>query len=136
MKTLRMRVVYQNSEMFASMYSCPDIKGNPQKTLAHVQKVGDRRNGPIARYELVDDQTYLVVKAARVWEMTPQGEVGDDMDFKIKMVRAGLFEDTGDILMLVKAGDRVQVITEKEIVTVDTHHATIKRDPMPEGVPV
>src|SRR6266705_2650984 len=122
MKTLRYKLTPKPGSKITDItwFSGPDIKGNAEKTLAHVQKIADQKNVAVTN-SLVSDLEYLTMRAARAWLMTEPGDEAEDKNFKFKLVAAGLFQDTADIISFVcgQVDDTtVQVITATTCTTI------------------
>jgi len=125
---LRMKVTPPAGQEYLgiSFYSCPDVKNNPQKTLAFVQQQAVRK-GVRFTYELATDADYYAQRGARAWLMTDPSSELDNLRFEAELVRAGLYENGAEIIGFITVNkDVVQVITEKTCRTIDTKAGTMR----------
>lgn len=113
-------------------YSCPDIKGDPEKTLKHVQKTADCRN-VACDYAIVPDRDYFAVRGAREWRITEPGDFDADHLFRVKLIRAG-FVSSAQQVTSIRMSDEddkiVQAYSEFEVMTVHTVTGEVRVDPI------
>lgn len=138
MKLLRMKLTPRSGcSLEVTWYSCPDTKGDPKKTLALVQREADKR-GLNIDYSLATEQDYVAQRAARLWMFTEPGDEAADKTLKLALVRAGLFEDTGDIVRIATdddGKDHVMVFTGTTVTIIDTQAGVINTAPASIPVP-
>lgn len=107
MKTLRFKLTPHphaaTSHLEVLFYSCPDIKGDPDKTLAHLQKVAKQRHVAFD-YELTTDLEYFAVRGARTWLYTDPTDLTATEAFKAALMRAGAFAIGTEILGVMQSG--------------------------------
>ena len=141
MKTLRFKLTpvpaaAETVHCEVLFYSCPDIKGNPVKTLAHLQKVAAQRQTGFT-YELTDDEQYFAVRGARVWLFTDPDDLMATKAIESTLVRGGVFDTCAEIIGIIcpdTDNSRVQVITEKTCLTIHVRTGEItKQNHVPEG---
>lgn len=140
MKTLRFKLTphahAETSHLEVVWYSCPDIKGDPLKTLAHVIKIAKQRHVAFD-YELATELEYYAVRGARAWLFTDPDDLMATEAFKSALVRGGAFKTCAEIIGIVTTGaddHKVQVITETTCTTIDTRTGEIRtQDHVPKG---
>lgn len=137
MEILRMKVTPRPESGMSevSFYSCPDMKGNANKTLAYIQKVADQRQ-VACDYELCDERTYWAVRGARMWLISEPGDKRADAKFRKELCSAGIIDTPERAIGIVCTGEddfRVQIVTEIEVTTIDTNTGEIKVDPIPRS---
>lgn len=134
MNTLRMKLTPRpnaGTEEIA-FYSCPDIKGDPEKTLKHVQKTANDRNVAFD-YALVSDRDYFAVRGAREWRLSEPGDFDADQLFRVKLVRAGFVSSASQVTSLGMTGHddiTVRTCSEFEVMTINTMTGDVQVDPI------
>lgn len=133
MNVLRMRVKPRPTSGMTEIafYSCPDVKRDPVKTLAYVQKVADERH-IACDYELVSELEYFAIRGAREWMMSEPGDFEADHLFRIKLVRSGFATSINKItaITMMDDGHTLKVATDAEVLVIDTEKGTAIIDPI------
>jgi len=135
MKILRMKITPRPESGMTelSFYSCPDVKGDPAKTLAHIQRVADQKQVG-CDYEICDERTYWAVRGARMWLISEPGDKKADARFRQELVSAGILDTKDRPVAMVCTGEddhRVQVLTDLETTMIDTKSGEITVTPRP-----
>lgn len=114
-----------------SFYSCPDVKGDPEKTRQFIQRTADSRNVAF-EYIIVSDLEYHAVRGAREWLLSEPGDSHADYCFRNILVRAKFAPAPERITGINCTGEddtTVIVSTEMEQMTIDTKTGDVKVEP-------
>lgn len=131
MKTIYMKLTPRpgtpQESLGITWFSTMEMDGGAEKTLHYVQRAADKQNLGID-YSLIDFTEYAAMRATRKWLMTEPGDEVATKQYRLDLVRAGVYLDTADIIGFVCDGwndHTVQVVTAYDCTTINIKTSVI-----------